>query len=85
LADRDALQSLVAEEGGNFALAPWTGAIRRKAAAAPGQFRRRLNQTYLALDNMIEAAFDTARRLFGVSFAERKDIPVWHPDVRVWR
>ncbi|MGL1236443.1 M3 family metallopeptidase, partial [Vibrio parahaemolyticus] len=31
-----------------------------------------------------EAAFDCATRLFGVTFAERKDIPVWHPDVRVW-
>jgi peptidyl-dipeptidase Dcp len=33
---------------------------------------------------MIAAAFDCAHRLFGLSFAERKDIPVWHPDVRVW-
>src|SRR5436853_2751251 len=33
---------------------------------------------------MIEAAFDCATRLFGVTFSERKDIPVWHPDVRVW-
>ena len=33
---------------------------------------------------MIEAAFDCATRLFGVTFTERKDIPVWHPDVRVW-
>jgi len=59
LADRDALQALFAEEGGNFALA-------------------------LALDHMIEAAFDCATRLFGVTFSERKDIPAWHPDVRVW-
>ena len=33
---------------------------------------------------MIEAAFDCATRLFGITFSERKDIPVWHPDVRVW-
>ena len=33
---------------------------------------------------MIEAAFDCATRLFGITFTERKDIPVWHPDVRVW-
>ena len=33
---------------------------------------------------MIEAAFDCATRLFGVTFSERKDIPAWHPDVRVW-
>ena len=41
LADRDALQALIAEEGGNFALAPvGLALLRRKAAAAPGQFRR---------------------------------------------
>src|SRR5664279_5317018 len=39
---------------------------------------------YLALDHMIDAAFDCATRLFGLTFSERKDIPVWHPDVRVW-
>jgi peptidyl-dipeptidase Dcp len=33
---------------------------------------------------MIEAAFDTAHRLFGVSFKERGDIPRYHPDVRTW-
>jgi hypothetical protein len=39
---------------------------------------------YLQLDNIIEAAFYTANRLFGLSFAERRDVPVYHPDVRVW-
>jgi peptidyl-dipeptidase Dcp len=33
---------------------------------------------------MIEAAFYTAQRLFGLSFRPRPDVPVWHPDVRVW-
>lgn len=39
---------------------------------------------YLQLDNIIEAAFDTATRLFGVSFKELEDMPVYHPDVRVF-
>ncbi len=33
---------------------------------------------------MIAAAFDTASKLFGLSFRERHDIPVYHPDVRIW-
>jgi peptidyl-dipeptidase Dcp len=33
---------------------------------------------------MIAAAFETARRLFGITATPRPDIPVWHPDVRVW-
>ena len=85
LADRDALQALVQEEGGNFALAPWdwryyAGKLRKRqcdvdeAAIKP----------YLDLEAMIEAAFYTAQRLFGLHFLPRPDVPVWHPDVRVW-
>ena len=85
LADRDALQALVAEEGGNFALAPWDWRYyAEKLRQRQANFDDATIKPYLALDHMIEAAFDTAHRLFGVSFTERKDIPVWHPDVRVW-
>jgi len=85
LADRDALQALIAEEGGNFKLAPWdwryyAEKLRRREA----DFDDAAIKPYLALDNMIAAAFDCATRLFGITFGERSDIPVWHPDVRVW-
>ena len=85
LADRDDLQALVAEEGGNFALAPWDWRYyAEKLRQRRANFDDAAIKPYLSLDHMIEAAFDCATRLFGVSFAERKDIPVWHPDVRVW-
>ncbi len=85
LRDRDALQALVAEEGGNFALAPWDWRYyAEKLRQAKANFDDAAIKPYLTLDHMIEAAFDTAHRLFGVSFSERTDIPVWHPDVRVW-
>jgi peptidyl-dipeptidase Dcp len=85
LADRDALQALIAEEGGNFALAPWDWRYyAEKLRQAKANFDDAAIKPYLVLDHMIEAAFDCATRLFGIIFAERKDIPVWHPDVRVW-
>ena len=85
LADRDDLQALVAEEGGNFALAPWDWRYyAEKLRQRRANFDDAAIKPYLALDHMIAAAFDCATRLFGVSFAERTDIPVWHPDVRVW-
>ncbi len=85
LADRDALQALVAEEGGNFALAPWDWRYyAEKLRQRRANFDDAAIKPYLVLDHMIEAAFDCATRLFGVTFSERKDIPVWHPDVRVW-
>ena len=39
---------------------------------------------YLQLDKMIEAAFYTANRLFGLTFSERRDIELYHPDARAW-
>jgi len=39
---------------------------------------------YFSLDRMLEAAFDCAGRLFGLSFVERTDIATYHPDVRVF-
>jgi len=84
-ADRDALQALVQKEGGNFALAPWDW---RYYAEKLRQERCDIDEAeikpYLNLDRMIDAVFYTAERLFGLRFSERTDIPVWHPDVRVW-
>ena len=85
MADRDALQELIRQEGGNFALAAWDW---RYYAEKLRKARCDIDATeiapYLQLDNMIAASFDTARRLFGLTFRERQDVPVWHPDVRVW-
>jgi peptidyl-dipeptidase Dcp len=85
LADRDALQELIREEGNNFALAPWDWRFyAEKLRQRRANFDDAAIKPYLTLDHMIEAAFDVAHRLFGLTFSERKDIPVWHPDVRVW-
>ncbi len=85
LADRDDLQALVAEEGGNFALAPWDWRYyAEKLRQARANFDDAAIKPYLVLDDLIDAAFDCATRLFGLTFSERRDIPVWHPDVRVW-
>jgi peptidyl-dipeptidase Dcp len=85
LADRDQLQAMIAAEGGNFALAPWDWRYyAEKLRQAKANFDDSAIKPYLVLDHMIEAAFDCATRLFGITFSERKDIPVWHPDVRVW-
>ncbi|MDJ0835955.1 MAG: M3 family metallopeptidase [Acidobacteriota bacterium] len=39
---------------------------------------------YFELNNMIEAKFYVAKRLFGLTFTERNDIPVYNEVVRVW-
>jgi peptidyl-dipeptidase Dcp len=85
LAERDALQAMVHAEGGNFRLAPWDW---RYYAEKLRKARHDLDEAdlkpYLALDNIIEAAFFTANRLFGLTFVPRTDVPAWRPEVRVW-
>ena len=40
---------------------------------------------YFALERVLQdGVFWTASQLFGLRFVERFDIPVYHPDVRVW-
>ncbi len=85
LADADLLQAMIQAEGGNFALAPWDWryyAERRRKDEF--DFDEGALKPYLQLDKMIAAAFDTAHRLFELVFTERHDVPVYHPDVRVW-
>lgn len=82
--EREALQELIAEEGGNFALAPhdW-----RYYAEKLRKTRFDLDEAeikpYFQLDRMIEAAFETARRLFGLTFSP-VTVPLYHPDARAW-
>ncbi|MBR0969341.1 MULTISPECIES: M3 family metallopeptidase [Bradyrhizobium] len=85
LADRDEMQTLITAEGGNFKLAPWDWRFyAERLRLQRANFDDAAIKPYLSLDHMIAAAFDCATRLFGVTFEERTDVPVWHPDVRVW-
>src|SRR5919198_1357057 len=85
LADRDALQALVQAEGKNFALAPWDWRhYAEKLRKARCDIDEATIKPYLQLERMIEAAFYTASRLFGLTFERRNDVPVWHEDVQTW-
>lgn len=39
---------------------------------------------YFRLEDCIDAAFSLAGRLYGIRFTQRQDLPVYHPDVRVY-
>jgi peptidyl-dipeptidase Dcp len=85
LREAAALQALIQAEGHNFELAPWDWRYyAEKRRKAEFDFDESEIKPYLALDNIIAAAFDTAQRLFGLSFSERHDVALYHPDVRAW-
>ncbi len=80
--DQDKLAELVREEGHDFALAPhdwryYAEKVRRRDY----DLDESEIKAYLALPNIAQAAFDTATRLFGLTFTRRPDVPVYHPDV----
>ncbi len=85
MADRDALQELMTAEGINAPLAAWDW---RHYAEKLRKQRFDLDEAeikpYLQLDKLIEAAFYTAGKLFGLTFKPRSGMPTYHPDVRVW-
>lgn len=83
--ERDMLQEIVDAEGRNFALEAWDWRYyAEKVRKARFDLDESEIKPYLQLDRIIAAAFDTAHRLFGVSFKERPDLPRYHTDVRVW-
>jgi peptidyl-dipeptidase Dcp len=83
--ERAALEEMARAKGLNEPLEPWDW---RYYAEKVRRTRYDLDEAevkpYFALDNMVAAAFDTAGHLFGLGFTPRPDLPVYHPDVRVW-
>ncbi len=79
------LAALVAGEGKNHDVAPWDWRYySEKARASKFDLDQNILKPYLQLDNIIQAAFDTATRLFGIHFKEHEDIATYHPDIRVF-
>ena len=84
-AERAALEATARVGGLNGAIAPWDWRYyAEKVRQAQYAFDEAEVKPYFVLDNMVQAAFDTAGRLFGLTFTPRDDLPVYHPDVRVW-
>ncbi len=78
-------QELVALSGSNEPVKPWDWRfLAEKLRAQKFDYDDAELKPYLALDNVIAAAFDVATRLFGLRFEERTGVPTYHPDVRVF-
>ncbi len=84
-AERDRLLAAARTEGFNGALAPWDWRYyAEKVRRVDYAIDESELKPYFLLENVQRAAFDTAARLFGLSFTLRLDIPVYHPDVAAY-
>lgn len=83
--ERAALQALARGEGMNAPIEPWDWRYyAEKVRLARYALDEAAIKPYFALEKVTAAAFETAGRLFGLRFTERPDVPVYHPDVRVY-
>ena len=82
--EREQVKALARElEGDDFKMEPWDTAYysqqlkKRKFDLDPEMLR-----PYFELGNVIKGVFGLATRLYGITFKENKNIPVYHPDVK---
>ena len=80
------LQALIESEGDDFQLAAWDWDFyTEKLRAKRFNFDANQLRPYFELDNVLNrGVFYAAERLFGVRFEERKELPVYQEDVRVF-
>ena len=79
------LQACIGREGNDFKLEPWdwwyyAEKVKKEKYALDDEVLR----PYFKLENVRDGAFAVAGRLYGITFTERDDIPVYHPDVKVF-
>lgn len=72
-------------EGDDFVLRPWDfGYYSHKLQMERYNLDAEMLRPYFQLDKVIDGVFGLANRLYGITFKERNDIPVYHPDVKAY-
>jgi peptidyl-dipeptidase Dcp len=79
------LQALIDREGGGFRLASWdwwyyTEKLRQEKYALDDAALR----PYFKLENVRQGIFILCRKLYGLKFVERPDLPRYHPEVQAF-
>jgi peptidyl-dipeptidase Dcp len=80
------IQSLIDSQNGGFKLQPWDwNFYSEQVRKAKYDLNESEIKPYFELDNVLQnGVFYAANQLYGITFKERKDIPVYNPDVRVF-
>ncbi|MBK8165686.1 MAG: M3 family metallopeptidase [bacterium] len=79
------MQALVDGEGGGFTLAAWDWwHYAEKVKKARYDLDEDRVRPYFELEAVRDGMFDVVHRLWGLTFRQRNDIEVWHPEVKVY-
>ena len=72
-------------EGKDFQLQPWDFSFySHKLQLAKYNLDAEMLRPYFELSKVIDGVFGLANRLYGITFKENKEIPVYHPDVKAY-
>ena len=72
-------------EGIDFKLEPWDFSYySHKLQLEKYNIDAEMLRPYFELSKVIDGVFGLANRLYGITFKENKDIPVYHPDVKAY-
>jgi peptidyl-dipeptidase Dcp len=83
--EKEELQKLIDEEGGKFKLQSWDWwYYAEKLREAKYDLNEEELRPYFVLDNVRNGAFGAANKLYGISFKEINNIPVYQKDVKVF-
>jgi peptidyl-dipeptidase Dcp len=80
------LEAMIKECGESHPLAPWDWEYyAEKVRKAKFEVDEAAVRPYFLLDSVLKnGVFFTMNKLYGISYRERNDLPVYHPDVRVF-
>ncbi len=80
------IQALIDQQHGGFTLQPWDWEFyAEQVRKAKYNLDENQIKPYFELNNVLEkGVFYAAHELYGITFKELHDIPVWQPDVRVF-
>ncbi|MBN1895756.1 M3 family metallopeptidase [bacterium] len=79
------LQALIDREGSSFKLQPWDWwYYAEKLKKAEYDLDEEMLRPYFKLENVIKGVFTVAQKLYGLSFKELRNLPVYHPDVQAF-
>ena len=74
-----------AMEGEDFIIRPWDfGYYSHKLQMEKYNLDAEMLRPYFQLDKVIQGVFGLATKLYGITFKENKEIPVYHPDVKAY-
>lgn len=74
-----------AMEGSDFKVQPWDSAFySHKLQMERYNLDAEMLRPYFQLDKVIQGVFGLATRLYGITFKENKNIPVYHSDVKAY-